>query len=334
MAQSSTDDSSVKQRMLELEQELIEFQESSKELEQALEEELRDLETRNTSLTTQLEAKDTKIQALAQTVARLTTEINEQLAVAAEKTAASETLVAELKHKLVHMEILNDDMLSHDRILDSKYQLAIQFNNELLEKIALVENELELERQANAQNRLTISNLENELSSCLESCKQVEKPNTQGQFQSLKHKSAGSISKMKRESTYHDLSFADGTILDIGEMLASEPPENEMRELPHSESLHKFHELYSKSGALRQKVGEVNMSLALKSPSTTQLTKQNTSSGVSTPTIVPVCESYITEKSLEKKAQGKEITKKTTSNTETPKRKATLKNFVKGILRA
>lgn len=331
MALCSTDDSSVQQRMLELEQELVEFQESSKQLEQALEEELRDLETRNASLTAQLEVKDSKIYALTQSITRLTSELNEQMVLFADQKAANETIVAELKHKLVHMEILNDDMLSQDRVLESKYQLATQFNNELLEKIALVENELELERQANAQNRLTISNLENELLSKPKSGKPCNLPESHEDIQSPP-KSADHAD-MKRDSTYHDLSFADGTILDIGEMLASEPQKMELNIISHSESLHRFHELYSKSGALRQKVGEVNMSLALKSPSTTQLTKLNTSSGVSTPTIVPNFNPVNTEKSPEKKKRGEQNTKSITNSTAIPKRKATLKNLVKGILR-
>lgn len=333
MTLNSTDDSSLQQRMLELEQELIEFQESSKELEQALEEELRDLETRNASLTKQLEAKDARIQTLVQNLARLTTELNEQLIAAADQNTANETLVAELKHKLVHMEILNDDMLSQDRVLESKYQLATQFNNELLEKIALVENELELERQTNAQNRLTISNLEIELLGMLDNKKQSESSEAHLNFQSSSHQSTETHLKMHRDSTYHDLSFADGTILDIGEMLASEPPKKELNALSHSESLHKFHELYSKSGALRQKVGEVNMSLALKSPSTTQLTKQNTSSEVSLPTTIAISNPILAEESPDTKVRDEKSSRSITNNTAIPKRKATLRNLVKGILR-
>ena len=144
--------------MQELEQDLVEFQESSKELEQALEEELRDLESRNAVLASHIQEKDDKIVSLAQNAARLTAELNEQSAAAAEQAAASEKTIAELKRKLVHMEILNEDMLSQDRVLENKYHLSTQFNNELLEKLALMENELELERRVNAQNRLLTYN--------------------------------------------------------------------------------------------------------------------------------------------------------------------------------
>lgn len=258
--------------MLELEQELVEFQESSRELEQALEDELRELENRNALLLAQSQLKDEKISKLNDTITQLTAEWNHQLQAAADKEAAQEKLITELKQKLVHMEILNDDMMSNDRVLESKYQMATQFNNELIEKIALVENDLELERQANALNRLTISNLKNEIAAAQTSLK----------VHALKHLSNGG-SRLQRDSTYHDFSFAEGTILDIEEMLASEPPKYMKRST--STSLTRFHDLYSRSSALRQKVGEVNTSLALKSPSTTQLTKRNTSSEPPSPII-------------------------------------------------
>lgn len=261
--------------MLELEKELAEFQDSSKELEQALEEELRVLETQATTLTAQIQAKDAKIRSLTETVAQLNLEINEQSTRSVEEAAEYEKKISDLKHKLIHMEILNDDMVSRDRVLESKLLLATQFNDELLEKIAMVENELELERQANARHRLTITNLETEKS---------ERANVKEKEMScFGDKEVYAEKRIGRDSTFQDFSFAEGTILDIGEMLASEPPKNVV---PRSESLLLFQELYTKSGALRQKVGEVNMSLAFKSPSTTHITKRSSTLGSRTPTVV------------------------------------------------
>ncbi|KAM9897129.1 hypothetical protein OXX79_007067, partial [Metschnikowia pulcherrima] len=138
----------VYRRMIELEQELVEFQDSSKDLEQALEDELHDLETQKSSLTLQLQNKDKVIATLNARVISLNTEVADISNTLADYKAASEKTIADLKHKLVAMEISNDDYLSRDRVVESKLQLANQFNNELLEKLAMVENDLDLERQA------------------------------------------------------------------------------------------------------------------------------------------------------------------------------------------
>lgn len=247
METSGNDPNVLQQRMLELEQELIDFQESSKELEQALEDELRDLETEKASLAAQVHYRDVRIAELTKRIVELTAEVNQLTADVTQKEKAHNLLVADLKQKLVSMEILNDDMVSQDRILESKLRLATQFNNELLEKIAMVENDLELEKQENAKHKLTISNLQN---------------------------APAKLTRSKRDSTYRDLSFANGTVLDINEMLATEPPAPiPETHMPRSESLTIFQELNTKSGLLRQKVGEMNTSLALKSNSTTQVSK-------------------------------------------------------------
>lgn len=240
----------VYQRMLELEQELIEFQESSKELEQTLEEELHELESHNNLLLSQVQLKDSQIAELTQTVVRLNKELAELATQHTMRDEENKKAIAELKKSLVTMEILNDDMISRDRIFEQKLLLANQFNNELLERIAMTENDLESEREINARHQLTISNLENTLPASLK----------------LTHR--------KRNSTYQDFSMAEGTILDINEMLASEPPQPvQSRTVPRSDSLHKLHQLHNMSDVLRHKVGEMNTSLSLKSPSTTEMTK-------------------------------------------------------------
>lgn len=228
--------------MCELEQELIEFQESSKELEQALEEELQQLEEQNYTLAVQAQTKDAKIIDLNKKVVELTAEINTLTRELDEAKKSHGQVTRKLQQQLVAMEILNEDMVSQDRVLEHKLKLAQQFNNELLEKLALVENDLELERDMNAKYKLTISNLENST---------VKKM------------------KMKRDSTYQDLTFADGTILDIDEMLATEPPAStEARNIPRLGSLQMIQELYTKSDVLRTKV--CDFSATLKSSTTTE----------------------------------------------------------------
>ncbi|KAM9920575.1 hypothetical protein OXX59_007115 [Metschnikowia pulcherrima] len=249
----------VYRRMIELEHELVEFQDSSKDLEQALEDELHDLETQKSSLTSQLQNKDKVIATLNARVISLNTEVADISNTLADYKAASEKTIADLKHKLVAMEISNDDYLSRDRVVESKLQLANQFNNELLEKLAMVENDLDLERQANAQYRLTLSNLNNTAAS-----------------------QPARLTRSKRDSTYRDFAFAESTVLDIGEMLASEPPATiEESKMPRSESLTRFQELCSRSDVLRQKVGEVNSSLAFKSLSTAAVSRPTAVSSLS-----------------------------------------------------
>ncbi|OBA21157.1 hypothetical protein METBIDRAFT_41973 [Metschnikowia bicuspidata var. bicuspidata NRRL YB-4993] len=238
-------------RMLELELELVEFQESSKDLELALEDELHDLETQKSTLVHQLLSKDKQISMLNSRVISLNSEVTGLLELLVETKSAYEETIADLKHKLVAMEILNDDFLSRDRVVESKLQLANQFNNELLEKLAMVENDLDLERQANAQHKLTISNLSN-----------------------ITAHQPVRLTRSKRDSTFRDFAFAESTVLDIDEMLATEPPAPMVEaEFPRSESLTRFQELCSKSDILRQKVGEVNTSLAFKSLSTAEVSK-------------------------------------------------------------
>ena len=254
------DDGSVHRRVQELEQDLVEFQESSKELEQALEEELRDLESRNAVLASHIQEKDDKIVSLAQNAARLTAELNEQSAAAAEQAAASEKTIAELKRKLVHMEILNEDMLSQDRVLENKYHLSTQFNNELLEKLALMENELELERRVNAQNRLLTYNQVRETRHDVGGRpRSVQGPSAVDHVRKAVQRSA---SKSGARESFVAGAKADETMLDIAEMLTKEPRNGT---LPPSESLKLLHELNSKCDVLRQKVEAVNMPVALQS---------------------------------------------------------------------
>ncbi|EEQ41092.1 hypothetical protein CLUG_05220 [Clavispora lusitaniae ATCC 42720] len=241
----------IYRRMLEVEQELIEFQESSKELEQTLEDELRELESQNDLLLAQVRAKDAKISELSHTGDSLEQRTcNRICRMSAARDKENKDIIADLKKTLVAMEISNDDMASRDRVLEQKLSLANQFNNELLEKIALTENDLEMEREANARHQLTISNMQNAANT----------GNT-------------TSSRIKRDSTYQDFSMAEGTILDINEMLATEPPVPvKQRSMPRSDSLHKMQQLHSMSDILLHKVGEMN--LALKSPSTTEVSKQ------------------------------------------------------------
>lgn len=270
MATAKVADDDVYRRMCELEQELVEFQESSKELEQALEEELEKLEQENTKLAALAQAKDARISEMAAQIVDLNTEINALTEELGENRRNHAEIMDSLKQQLVAVEILNEDMESQDRVLEQKLRIAQVLNNELLERIALVENDLELERDANVQLRLRVENLENvknskdELSTTLNggrtekevhvNDKNYRVANGRSKRASINEKRAS----MARDTTF-DTTFADGTVLDISEMLASEPPAN-ISEMPRLSSLHMIQELYTRSDALRTKVGDLKAS--------------------------------------------------------------------------
>lgn len=269
--QNEEDDGNViiYEKMLALEREFMDFQESSKELEQALEQELKESEDKNILLTTQMRAKDAKIDELNNTVIDLSKEVNRLTNNAIEQRKQLEAQIADLKKKLVTVEILNEDVLSHDRIMENKLALATQFNNELLEKIALTENDLEMERQINAQNRLKIFNLENEKSLPPKS-KRL-----------LKQVKGRPLSVMSLADT-----SADGTVLDIEDFLASAPPgltTNNNAEMPRSESKTKIHELTIWSGEMQQRIGELSNSLAMKAHPTREVSPYKVNSSAQKP---------------------------------------------------
>lgn len=155
------DNEQVVQRVLELEQELFEYQESSRDLETALEEELKQLELDNARL---LATNNTQ----AQTINQLKNDIKGLKRLVSQKDdtiqdwhTKYDTDMFALKQKIVDIEITNDTMESNDRILQQKITFLTQFNGELLEKIAILENDLHLEKTNNNENRLKLSNYEN-----------------------------------------------------------------------------------------------------------------------------------------------------------------------------
>lgn len=257
-----SDEHDMQERMLELEQELLEFQKSSKELEEALEDELSELENKNKLLVTQINAKDEKLQQLTSQLSDANAEIfRVQEALAADKVKMEKEILA-LKQKLVEVEILNDDMGMNDRILENNLHFAKLLNNDLLERLALAESDLESEKQINAQYKLRISNLESESLRPLTKARHL---------QQIKPKS-------KRQSVTRSImsvadTTADGTILDLNEFLASAPPEaiHPNSNIPRSGSRGKIHEQYLRSEEIVQKVGQMSQYIGLKSNSTIQV---------------------------------------------------------------
>ncbi|ABN67493.2 predicted protein [Scheffersomyces stipitis CBS 6054] len=189
------------ERVVELETVLSEFQESSKELEQLLEEELQDLERANTTLQSTLDKTNEQLLKSNSRIVELTRELNESQEKAAEKAREQEHRLSEIQQQLVTVEISNDSMESNDRILTNKLDLANQLNNVLLEKLALIENDLEREKKAGIEKRLYISNYQNQVKDLQKTIEILEKKTTA------------------------DVPEADTSLISIGAVLKEGPPD-------------------------------------------------------------------------------------------------------------
>lgn len=151
------------QRILDLELLLQEFQESSKELELGLEEELVALEADNTKLESALADSRKEVKTCNTKINDLSRELNELHESHANEIKNYTLQMDNLKQQIVSVEISNDNMESNDRLLSHKLELSNQFNNDLLERLALVESDLEREKKANLSNQLYISNYQNQV---------------------------------------------------------------------------------------------------------------------------------------------------------------------------
>lgn len=151
------------EKVIELESALCEFQESSKELELALEEELLELELANIDIKNDLKTVQRQLEESRTNVAVLSQEVNLLQDSNNSKAREHENEMHALKQQVVSIEIANDSMESHDRLIRNKLDLTIQFNNELLERLALMENDLERERRISLEKELYITNYQNEV---------------------------------------------------------------------------------------------------------------------------------------------------------------------------
>lgn len=224
---------------------LAEFQESSRELERALEEELQAEESRNKQLMLVINDKEAQILRERQKNKRLEAELVEVESKLAAQSKEHEAQLASLRQHLVSVEINNDYMESNDRVLSHKLELANQFNNELLEKMAIVENDLELERRTNLQNQLLMTNYQNEIA----------------------------LLKKKVKDDSDDEGDFESTFLSIKEVLRSGPPGVTV---PRTTSLKKVHDLTTSFLQLNEKLQNWNNAVLknpVKSPSTTHLTR-------------------------------------------------------------
>lgn len=163
-------------RIIDLESILEEFQDSSKELEQALELEIQALETDNRRLQQVYDKYKVELDGCKTKIRDLTQELNDLHDIHAQEIRQYNQQLHELKQQIVSVEISNDNIESNDRILSHKLELSNQFNNELLEKLALLESDLEREKKLNLSNQLYITNYQNQVQEL------TEKLNSQQKF--------------------------------------------------------------------------------------------------------------------------------------------------------
>jgi DNA repair exonuclease SbcCD ATPase subunit len=184
----------------ELELVLEEFQESSKDLELALEMELQELELANSLLKKTLTKTQAELDETNTKVLSLTRELSECHEARAQENTKTTAQLNHLQQQVISMEITNDNMENHDRILTNKLHLANQLNNELLERIALIESDLEREKSTNVANRLYITNYQNQVKELTEKLDSVLAADESNADESNADESTISISKILRDA--------------------------------------------------------------------------------------------------------------------------------------
>lgn len=150
-------------KVIELDTILNEFQESSKELERALENELQEQERVQSNLEKELKTTQTRLQEAHAKIRELNYELNELQTNTSITITKQQDEIHSLQKKLVKIEIANDSMESQDRIVSHKFSVAQQLNNELLEKIAILEDDFDRERKLNIERQLHITNYQNQI---------------------------------------------------------------------------------------------------------------------------------------------------------------------------
>ncbi|KAG5421111.1 NDE1 [Candida metapsilosis] len=158
------------QKVLESEAILNEFQESSKDLEKALEDELQELETAKLNLEHQV--INLKNQLIASKQQNL--EQGKELDSLQDLLLSKDQEIINLQQKIVKIEIANASMESQDRIMLNKYQVQQSFNNELLEKLAILEDELDRTKKENAERQLHITNYKIQIKDLQDKIKNAE----------------------------------------------------------------------------------------------------------------------------------------------------------------
>lgn len=239
-------------RVQQLELELLEFQESSKELELALEDELARMEAYTASLEHDLEVTQ---QDLATSRAR-EQQLERQLEAAEEairqQNRQNEERVLGLTQRLVAIEVVNESMELNDRMHAARMEVVQQMNNDLLERVALLDDEVHRQRDVAVQNRLHMSNQENTILELSQTVTELQQENTELRKHLEPVQVSGvSEASLRNESTI--LHEGDVLVLSMRDMLRAGP-----QRMSHSGSLHRLQELLERSMAAAKEAHEIH----------------------------------------------------------------------------
>lgn len=283
----------IVRRVLELEQDLEEFQESSKELESALEEELNTLEADKERLSKEVNIKNTNIKHLNSVIKSLKTEINQLNDKYNDQRMKSDNEIRSLKQRLVEIEIMNDNMESNDRLISNKLDSLNQFNMELIEKMAILENDLHLEKKQNTEKNLHIINYENTIN------------DLKNRVALLESRQSGEESDVEVDILY----------LSMKDMLRAGPPISPQvnKTMKKSDSSKMIYEMVANREGLNNKFKDLRrdslqLSSPMKSSSTTQLSNLHTGTD-KTAIYNEEKENYHIQSRLEKSKSSKGLTK-------------------------
>lgn len=147
----------------ELETELSEFQQSSYELEQELEKELNSLEEKKKKLEAQLAEKQRQVDSWKQKYVALEHDFGELSHKNEEKFKNYKLELKSVRSKLINIEIMNDNIEQNERMLGINLDEIETKYNDSLEKIALLESEVDYKDEMLLKERLNHQNTKTQL---------------------------------------------------------------------------------------------------------------------------------------------------------------------------
>ncbi|ODQ77232.1 hypothetical protein BABINDRAFT_41979, partial [Babjeviella inositovora NRRL Y-12698] len=142
----------------DLETEYNDFTKVYKNIELELEQELADAALEKTQLQEQLSTKDVQLRDLKLKLEGLSNELNELTGKQQETTSTLKGKLKSNQEKLTTVEILNDTFENNERQIISQLTQLRDANNELLEKTAILENDLMVQREHLIKEKLNRTN--------------------------------------------------------------------------------------------------------------------------------------------------------------------------------
>ncbi|GMM38941.1 hypothetical protein DASC09_062800 [Saccharomycopsis crataegensis] len=219
----------------QLENELSDFQQSSYELEQELEKELNDLETRKQELEEALESKRKEAENWKAKYVRLESEFNNVTSRNEDKFKNYKKELQSVRSKLVNIEILNDNIEQNERILSINLNDLETKYNDSLERIALLESEINYKDEALLKEKLDNQNTQNQFNEL------------KGEIDKLRSQQKQKLQREKSQSGQSSSSIFDST----GNASVSESVRNN---IPKSNSIKQLHNMIEQTKFMENRV--------------------------------------------------------------------------------